>query len=552
MTFNFVEKVFSIGNSDVPPPLQFYKRGFVLGGSGQTPSWRDVILSGNTALTLVNSKTNGLNYVKLFGATEQNGTPSPDTPVDIVSNNGVLKVSPNLFDFNTITSSTITIPVENGQTYTWSFDKTNYDFRWDSSAVWGVDSNGNTVADGVTLAPSSRDYNVTSYFCITVNSPNVVGVETIFRSNKMLATVDNIKASKMMFQTGTERTTYHPYGQIYTDGTQETVTVTGKNLFDYEYFYDNYKIYSSSAVGRCPIKLQPNTTYTVSTNKEVYSTSASMFVVSGNAIDWTPNTYNNGILVNSPRTVTTDSNGYLCFGLYVTAENAIPESDFINGTVWIQLEQGLTATDYEPYYYGGSANAEMLLSVGDYKDTQEVLGGNVTRNIGIKVLDGTENWQVGVATNCYSTNDVNGDILLSTNRLIYCNFFRGVNTVPSDVNNRQNQCFIAQRNKVPYLTFGVTTQFPDITDWANWLADQYNAGSPVVVVYPLATPTTETVTPQPLSIQAGTNIVSITQASIEDLELEVSYKAGVAVTITEVQNSQLSNQVTVTIGGNNG
>jgi hypothetical protein len=44
------------------------------------------------------------------------------------------------------------------------------------------------------------------------------------------------------------------------------------------------------------------------------------------------------------------------------------------------------------------------------------------------------------------------------------------------------------------------------------------------VVYPLATPTTETVTGQTLHIQAGTNIVEITQASIDNLGLEVSYK----------------------------
>ena len=35
-----------------------------------------------------------------------------------------------------------------------------------------------------------------------------------------------------------------------------------------------------------------------------------------------------------------------------------------------------------------------------------------------------------------------------------------------------------------------------VNAWTTFLADQYNAGTPVIIVYPLATPTTETVTGQ--------------------------------------------------------
>ena len=83
----------------------------------------------------------------------------------------------------------------------------------------------------------------------------------------------------------------------------------------------------------------------------------------------------------------------------------------------------------------------------------------------------------------------------------------------------------------------------------NYLRNQYNSGNPVVVVYPLATATTDTVTAQPLTIQEGTNIVEITQTSMDNLPLEVSYKAGVTVTITEIENAQLDNSVEVTING---
>ena len=85
MSLNFVEKVMIIGgNGNEVPTLQFWKKGFKIAGGKVEPTWRDVILSGNTALTLVNSKANGLNYVKLFGATEQ----VPEEYIDSVTLDG--------------------------------------------------------------------------------------------------------------------------------------------------------------------------------------------------------------------------------------------------------------------------------------------------------------------------------------------------------------------------------------------------------------------------------------------------------------------------------
>ena len=61
-------------------------------------------------------------------------------------------------------------------------------------------------------------------------------------------------------------------------------------------------------------------------------------------------------------------------------------------------------------------------------------------------------------------------------------------------------------------------------DWKQYLADQYAAGTPVIVVYPLAEETTENVTPQTLAIQSGNNTFEITQASLSNLELDVKYR----------------------------
>lgn len=52
----------------------------------------NVILSGVSPLSLTDSKNKGINYLKLFGSAQQADTPTPDSPVDIMCNNGALKV----------------------------------------------------------------------------------------------------------------------------------------------------------------------------------------------------------------------------------------------------------------------------------------------------------------------------------------------------------------------------------------------------------------------------------------------------------------------------
>ena len=80
-----------------------------------------------------------------------------------------------------------------------------------------------------------------------------------------------------------------------------------------------------------------------------------------------------------------------------------------------------------------------------------------------------------------------------------------------------------------------------------WLKAQQAAGTPVIVVYPLATSTSETVTAQPMSTVEGDNTASITQASMSGLEIQVTYMATVELTIEEVEAAQLSPDVEVRI-----
>jgi hypothetical protein len=62
----------------------------------------------------------------------------------------------------------------------------------------------------------------------------------------------------------------------------------------------------------------------------------------------------------------------------------------------------------------------------------------------------------------------------------------------------------------------------NLTAWKQWLASQYAAGTPVIVLYPLATPTTEQVDGQYLYTTDGVNTVSST-SSLESVTAKITY-----------------------------
>jgi hypothetical protein len=164
-----------------------------------------------------------------------------------------------------------------------------------------------------------------------------------------------------------------------------------------------------------------------------------------------------------------------------------------------------------------------LLKVQDYTDTQEILDWAVTRNVWVLVLTGTESWSKNTLTNCYSL-DTSLWAGTFTNRRVICTHFQASDTLP-DANSRQWYAIIGNKSWEYTIGFWATTQFATDTAWNNWLAGQYANGTPVIVVYPLGTSTTESVAWQTMNIQKGNNTIEITQASIDNLQLYAKYKS---------------------------
>ena len=455
--------------------------------------------------------------------------PTPDEPINIVSNNGAIKYSANICNVNEQTaligyyissSGVVTADANNWmyQDYIPVKPNTTYTLTMSSSVYYVTISEYSTADDsGFIIRKAGVSGDNTTLTITTESTTNYIRFGT--NIDRSAVTLDRVLAIDWMLNQGNSMP-YAPYSPtgIYTDGTTETVQVIGKNLFDVSENQlerggiasndgqDTASSYNFRVRTNGYVTVMPNTTYTASVKDlQIYYLEYEQ--------DTTYTTRHASGFADNSVTFTTGANTYFIRLQFRKSDNSnILPSEVTN----VQLELGSTATTYEPYYNGGQATAEMLLKVGTYQDVQSVLDGEVTRNIGIKVFDGTENWQnLSSYINISKANLGSDSTVMPNNSTnIICSHFETKTGTFTDGIGVGGS----------YVNFKYDSLFTTLTQWKQWLSDQYNAGTPVIIIYPLATATTETVTAQPLTIQAGTNIVEITQASIDNLGLEVSYK----------------------------
>lgn len=209
-----------------------------------------------------------------------------------------------------------------------------------------------------------------------------------------------------------------------------------------------------------------------------------------------------------------------------------------NATITARLVKWTTQTAWKPYKEisingtietvedeeWNTATAENLLWVADYKDEQEVLSGEVTRKVWILVLTWNESGTWTVSDNVTCTKELTTLWITAktstSNQNIVSTHFVGSSFTPSKSIN--NGVYITTDWKFWFSCSNIWT-----TDTAinSWLRNQYANWTPVIVVYPLATETTETVTWQTLTTIEWDNTIEITQASINNLPIEANYTA---------------------------
>ena len=185
---------------------------------------------------------------------------------------------------------------------------------------------------------------------------------------------------------------------------------------------------------------------------------------------------------------------------------------------------------------GQMASVSNLFKLNDYQDVQEIITGATTHKVGVRVLDGTENW--GVASS--SGNRVFGTNLIGASPYpLICTHF--VNGEPTT----DNIIYITSGTAILWIRYDTPS---NLVAFKSWLAAQYAAGTPVIVLYPLATEYEEPAPiAQSMTVVDGDNTVSLTQQGMTPLTLEATYTAGVSVTITEIENANIGNDVDVVI-----
>ena len=132
------------------------------------------------------------------------------------------------------------------------------------------------------------------------------------------------------------------------------------------------------------------------------------------------------------------------------------------------------------YQQGGM----VLRKVGDYADSYDENTNKITRRVGVKVLDGTESW------GAMSNSRVSLNMESKTPLVVALS-----NKYPN-VNDSSNDYAVYGRTNNSYIVFKDIERANSLNDWQQYLADQYAAGTPVVVYYPLATPVEESMPPR--------------------------------------------------------
>lgn len=171
--------------------------------------------------------------------------------------------------------------------------------------------------------------------------------------------------------------------------------------------------------------------------------------------------------------------------------------------------------------YETTVSVENLYSCGSTKDEQDIIHGTVTRNCQVYVVTGQEGWLKNTTySGTFYADDAPADAILT--ETCVCTHYKGMkgNTSVSAMTNNTTKVGTSSYKTRIYIK---DTAYTSADDFKAFLAEQYALGTPVIIVYPLATETTEQVTAQPLRTAEGTNTVSVT-SNVDPVTLTVVYK----------------------------
>lgn len=477
--------------------------------------------SGTVPLT-INGIGKDLKAWSITGNTVQNGTPTPENPVEVQA---VGDRTGNLFDNSLLEqggwkATAGTIPTKLLP------DETNYTCRTRYNQIIPL------LASTLSLyCPANIKIN---YVWIDANGISLGG--SGFQKNGDTATAPE-QAVSMTFILGLDSDiectpsdfsdinlvagsiapeSYEPYGY------KIPVVTRGKNLagnytVSSGYYYDDSGTPTSSDARfiRLIINVEPNTIYTISSNLKFYSI-------------WE---FNNNTKIS--RRGGNNSNKYTikttkeCNSLRISMINTSGEAD-TSAFEWIQLEEGSTATPYEPYHEPITTPIYLdkpLYKIGDYADTLCYAEQKAERYIKELILTGEEN-----ITSHSVINDIVGvriptpatvaaaspAICTHAINVTWANFYASRTYAKVATN-------VGGGNSIVYMS-APDSEHNTLSGIKDYLATQYANGTPVTVYYILAEPETESITLPEIPTLNGTTVIDVDTA-VKPTEMYTKYKS---------------------------
>lgn len=445
------------------------------------------------------------------GKCTQDGTPTPDAPVDIMCNNGAIKygwhdiiTTSQLNGYGTYVSPS---QVAGNRAYRWLKDLPNGTYQLTVDGDYEIIVQWRDPADPIAYPITSVYENLTGWM--------TSGVVTLDKTSGGYGiAVRRTSGTDSIMPRNFDGTLHVQEQGIYTDGTPETLTVRGKNLYNPaasavgKTLNDSGELVVLSDSGICrytdliPVKASTEYAFKLTRTEAgiftrvcSYDSLGQFIALKYKSIDVTATTLTT--------TFTTEANA-----AYVRMSFKFDSTD-------VQLEVGSTPTEYEPYTAQTVTNLPMLLSVGDAKDEAEIIGGIKTGKVGVYVFTGDETFGTSTAYGkCILWNKQNHRLGADPTVAPLCTHYSGL-VSPSGV-QEENTCFF---NSTGHFYFRVADN--DTTAFKADLAARYASGNPVILLYALATETTEQTTAQHLTVSPNSEIIVV--ANVPDIETEIGH-----------------------------
>lgn len=255
-----------------------------------------------------------------------------------------ISINSTVYPVNIVTHG---IPVIENKTYTISFDYLLLEQgEWENNSVQFIVYYADLSTPLVKNDQVLGEIGVVKHYSFVFNPKKTDKIGINFRLNNNYVTISNIQIEE-----GTTATSYTPYTEDFSGA---TITVGGKNLFDVEVLLNKIAnkegTVNNASYYVVAMQFKPNTQYYLKCNGQ---RNGSIFLVSSKYE--TSSSISSGISINdggwkSERAITTDETGNIYFG---AVGGVAPNVNTVRTQfekAMLQIEQGSTATEYEPYH----------------------------------------------------------------------------------------------------------------------------------------------------------------------------------------------------------